>query len=121
MLLDLQLTELDGWMVVAPVGELDLASVPRVRQAVVGVVADGTAHLVLDLSGVDFLDSIGLGLVVAIAKRARSHDGELRVAGVRDRLWSLFELVGLDEQYERFADASSAVAGVERSGSGSRG
>jgi anti-sigma B factor antagonist len=111
MLFDLQVHALDGWTVVAPVGELDLGSVPRLRQELQNLTANaGTLSVVLDLAGVDFIDSIGLGVIVAVAKRVRAHGGQFRLARVDDRVWSVFELVGLDVVFRRYADLGTACA-----------
>jgi anti-anti-sigma factor len=48
--------------IVEVVGELDLRTVPRLRERLKDLVANGNYHLVVDLEGVDFLDSTGLGV-----------------------------------------------------------
>ena len=96
MLIDVGVTTVDGWTVVAPVGELDLASVPRLRQEVLALLNGGGRDVVLDLGGVDFVDSVGLGGVVAVAKRVRSAGGRFCVARPDPRIWEVFALVGLD-------------------------
>jgi anti-sigma B factor antagonist len=109
MLFDLHVTTHGEWTVVAPVGELDLGSVPRLRQELQGLVTvDGTRSVVLDLAGVDFIDSVGLGVIVAVAKRVLAHGGRFRLARVDDRVWSVFELVGLDKVFECHADLDAA-------------
>jgi anti-sigma B factor antagonist len=110
VLSDVQVMSWSGWAVVAPVGELDLASVPRLRQEVVAVVLSGQRDVVLDLAAVDFVDSVGLGGVVAVAKRVLGAGGRFRVARPEPRVWSVFELVGLDRVLERFDDLETATA-----------
>jgi anti-anti-sigma factor len=69
----------DGWTALLVVGELDLVSTPGVREHVHAVVADGDRALVLDLSGVKFCDSSGIGVLVATRRLMRSCAGRLRL------------------------------------------
>lgn len=77
-------------------GELDMATAPELRQAIVEAIADGATELVLDLSEVSFCDSVGLGIIVGGLKRARSRGGDLRLRAVPERLGETLALTGLD-------------------------
>jgi anti-anti-sigma factor len=68
-----------GWTVVTVTGEMDLVSAPAVRQKVHDAVADGERHLVLDLAGVRFCDSSGVGVLIGARRLMRSCAGRLRV------------------------------------------
>jgi len=65
---------------------------------------------VLDLSGLEFLDSMGLGVLVGALKRARSHDGQLVLAAVPERIAQLLQLVGLDEVFTVVGRVEDALA-----------
>lgn len=65
--------------VVQCVGEIDLATVPVLRDRVAGLQVDGPSRLVIDLSGVTFIDSLGLGALIGFHKRARVLQGSLVV------------------------------------------
>ena len=80
------------WVVLAMTGELDLGSCPVLRQAVVAEVADGHNHLVIDLSGVDFIDSAGLGSVVGALRRVRSHHCHLLLVCSAQRVPRVLQL-----------------------------
>ncbi|MGQ4328656.1 STAS domain-containing protein [Streptomyces hayashii] len=64
-------------------GEIDVYTAPKLREQLVELVNDGNFHLVVDMEGVDFLDSTGLGVLVGGLKRVRAHEGSLRAARVR--------------------------------------
>ncbi|MFG2264839.1 STAS domain-containing protein [Streptomyces sp. NPDC048720] len=71
--------EQDGWAVLRVGGELDLMTSPVLRQRVHDVVAEGHHSLVLDLSGVFFCDSSGVGVLIAARRLIRSCQGRLRL------------------------------------------
>ena len=101
----------DGaWSVLAVSGELDVVGGPDLRQQVVREVNEGNRHLVLDLTGVDFIDSFGLGVVVGALKRVRLLDGDLRVVVPEPRVRRVFEVCDLDRVFDLHATVESAVA-----------
>ncbi|MGW8065224.1 STAS domain-containing protein [Streptomyces ziwulingensis] len=85
----------NGWTVFRAGGEIDIAFAPVVRAAVVRLLADGHRRFVLDLCGAPFLDSAGVGMIVAVTKRIRAHHGSLRIACDDKRLLRVFSLGGL--------------------------
>jgi anti-sigma B factor antagonist len=91
-----EVTENSGWTVVNVYGELDVATSPRMREVVIELVNGGATRLVLDLDGVDFLDSTGLGTIISALKRVRTHGGQLRLVCSQSRITRLFEITGLD-------------------------
>jgi len=93
----LDVSERDGWQVVGVTGELELATAPRLRQEIVSLAGSDGARVILDLTGVDFIDSVGLGVVVGALKRTRGRGGDLRVVAPQERVRSLFVLTRLDE------------------------
>ncbi|WRZ50421.1 STAS domain-containing protein [Streptomyces sp. NBC_01314] len=67
------------WAVLHVSGEMDLVTSPQLRQRVHEAVADGHRSLVIDLSGVVFCDSSGVGVLVATRRLMRSCRGRLRL------------------------------------------
>jgi anti-sigma B factor antagonist len=65
--------------VVHCVGEIDLATVPRLRNRLAQLQVDGPPRLVVDLVGVTFIDSLGLGALIGAHKRARVLQGSFAV------------------------------------------
>lgn len=96
--------------VVAPaVKRLDAAVAPAFRQQVVQLVEAGERRLVLDLSGVDFLDSSGLGALVSILKAA-GPQGAVAVCGARGGVLALFQLTRMDKVFALLPSRAEAVA-----------
>lgn len=109
--LTMQLRRVGEWTVVSIEGELDLYSAPQLREAVTAAVEDGADHIVLDLTGVPFMDSSGLGVVVACLKRLRESGGELSVVTPPSSPpTKLLSLTGLDRAIPTHATVDEAIA-----------
>ncbi|MFF6781255.1 anti-sigma factor antagonist [Streptomyces sp. NPDC012510] len=67
------------WAVLRVSGEMDLVTSPVLRQRVHEAVADGRRNIVLDLSGVVFCDSSGVGVLIATRRLMRSCRGRLKL------------------------------------------
>lgn len=101
----------DGqWSVITVAGELDVVGAPELRQHVMRAVSDGLHHLVLDLSGIDFIDSFGLGVLIGALKRVRLLDGDLQLVVTEPRVRRVFELCDLDRVFTLHGDVRTAVA-----------
>jgi stage II sporulation protein AA (anti-sigma F factor antagonist) len=82
----------EGVYVLCPVGELDLAVTEVLSDAIAAVEAPA---LVIDLSGLTFIDSSGLKVLVAAKRRFDQEGGKLRVEGAEGSVRRVFELAGL--------------------------
>lgn len=99
-----------GVTVVAPTAKrLDATVAPSFKKAVVDLVEAGDTRLVLDLSGVEFLDSSGLGAMVSILK-ALGNRGTVLVCGVQGAVLSLFQLTRMDKVFAILPTRADAVA-----------
>jgi anti-sigma B factor antagonist len=122
VLFDLQRRERDGWSVLAVLGELDLAAAPRVRHAVMELVRGAfpppttPPRVIVDLSGVDFLDSAGLGVVLGAVRRVRLAGGTAAIVVGTPQVRGVFEVLGLD----RVLQLARSVDEVVRAGEGDR-
>ncbi len=79
-----------------PRGDLDLATVERLRPEWYSVAAGAPNCIVVDLRRVTFIDSTALGLFVGLLQRQHEHGGEVLLRGATDRMQRLLHLTGLD-------------------------
>ncbi|MGH9076620.1 MAG: STAS domain-containing protein [Acidimicrobiales bacterium] len=99
------------YAVLAVRGEVDVYTAPRLREKLVELVSQGELHVVVDLEGVDFLDSTGLGVLVGGLKRLRSHEGDLTLVCTQQRILKVFEITGLTKVFGIHDSVDAAVAG----------
>jgi anti-sigma B factor antagonist len=82
-------------------GELDAHDAPRLRElfsaAVAGLEGAESPCLVVDLTGVAFMDSTALGTLVGAVRRVREVGGELAIVLPETAARRIFEITGLDE------------------------
>ena len=102
----------EGCTVLSVSGEVDLATAPRLREALTNLVAEGELRLVVDLTSTEFLDSTGLGALVTGLKRIRAKGGEMRVVCTSPRVCKVFEITSLDRVLPLFESVEEACAGV---------
>lgn len=95
-------------MVLAVTGEVDLGTAPELKERLTELVADGHRHIVVDLTATEFLDSTGLGALVAGLKRLRAHDGDMRVVCNTARVRKVFEITHVDRVLPMFESVDEA-------------
>ncbi len=94
---DVELTDGDCAVIRAR-GRLNMVSAPALRDLVASVVReDGRSRVVVDLAETDFMDSSGLGSLVAGLKTARDAGGDLRIARPQTQVLMVLKLTNLDQ------------------------
>jgi anti-sigma B factor antagonist len=96
--------------VVTASGELDAHSAPTLQAQVDPLTAVTGASVVIDLSNVGFIDSTGLGVLVATLKHVREVNGRLDVVVSSPRVLKVFHLTGLDAVIPLHATLDEALS-----------
>ena len=102
---DVTITEHGGTVHVSLRGELDISSAPRLQDDLARVEADEPERIVLDLSGLDFMDSTGLRLLIGADSRARNAGRRLIVIQGNEMVQRVLRVTRLDERLEIVSDA----------------
>lgn len=77
------------------VGEIDMATAPLVEDALSSAIVAERDLVMIDLSGVDFMDSSGLNALINGRNRLGGNGAKLVISGMSDQVRRLFELSGL--------------------------
>lgn len=110
---ELTVTEHSGGAipVVAVSGEVDVYAAPALREGLTDLLQSGKS-VVVDLSDVAFLDSTGLGALVAARTTAAEHGASLPLVCTHQRILKLFTITGLDGVFQIHDTVDDAVAGL---------
>jgi anti-sigma B factor antagonist len=113
-LLNVNVEEVDGLTICRPIGELDAFTVAQFRQALAGLAS--VDRLVIDMSGVPFVDSAGLGALIGGIRRARELGGDVAVCCNRPTLVRVLRTTGFDRIVTvapTMEEAKAALASAE--------
>jgi anti-sigma B factor antagonist len=94
--------------VIRGAGKLNMVTAPELRALVLRVIAEGENKVVVDLSGIEFMDSSGLGALVGCLKTARQAGGDLRMAAPSPQVSMVLKLSNLDRVLASFDNAEAA-------------
>lgn len=97
--------------VVALRGEVDLRSSPELRQALLELLEQRVAHIVVDLTGVGYMDSSGVGTLVELKRKSERMRGKVTLVGPQPRVQSVFEITQLDKFFHIVPTLAEAGAG----------
>lgn len=98
----------DGIGVVTPKGRLNMVSARQLKETLTELVGSGSTRVVVDLADTTFLDSSGLGAIIAGLKSARQAGGDLRIARPTPAVLTVFQLTNMDKVLRPRDDVDTA-------------
>lgn len=103
---------IDGRLVVAVSGEVDLFTAPELKTAITEGIDAGAASVVVDLTRTTFLDSTALGVLIGAVKRLHANGGKLTIVNSDRNIARTFEITGLDQIFKIFETRDEAVSAL---------
>jgi anti-sigma B factor antagonist len=102
----------DGVGVVRLMGEVDMYTAPQLKQAMLGLIDGGAAKVVVDLSGVTFVDSTALGVLIGGVRRLHAAGGAMALVVVTRPVGRVLSITGLDRVFTIHKTLEDAVAAL---------
>jgi anti-sigma B factor antagonist len=93
-------------------GEIHLSTAPEFSQRLTTAIEAGRTAIVLDLSGVEFIDSTGLSVLLNGLRRVTQLNGRMALVCSNPTVLRLFQITMLDSTFAIFDDRGSAIAHV---------
>jgi len=91
-------------------GEVDVYTSPQLKKQLLEIIENGCVNIIVDLNGLDFVDSSGLGVLVSCLRRVKEQDGTLRLVCSKESILKIFRITGLDKVFPVFATVEEAQA-----------
>ena len=101
-----------GVVVIAPVGRIDSTTSDRLEQHLLTLVAAGERRIVVDFSGVEYISSAGLRVMLALAKKIEDARGLVALCGMGEPVKMVFSLAGFLPLFAVDGSRDAAVARV---------
>ena len=99
----------DGFAVLSPQGEVDFATGPELKSAILDVLADGNVDIVVNLLDVGFIESTGLGALIGGRRRANDLAGSLSLVCTQEQMLKIFHITGLDKVFTIYDTVEAAT------------
>ena len=90
-------------------GEIDLHVSPGIASSLSVMVHDKPQRLVVDLSGVSYIDSSGLAVLIEAMQNVAAYGGKFALAGLQESVRPIFEIARLDQVFRIFPDTAAAL------------
>ncbi|HEW79857.1 MAG TPA: anti-sigma factor antagonist [Phycisphaerales bacterium] len=99
----------DNVTVVELQGELDVDFTELFQSTITNIIAAHKTGIVLDMSGVGFIDSQGLEQLLWARDYCNENNCQLRLAGLNEILTKILEITRLENEFDRYVELAEAV------------
>ena len=113
MNLEIQSDIVNDKTVLTPRGDVDLGSAPRLRAALAPVLDSDNPRLLIDLSGIGFMDSTGVGVMVNALNRVKEKGGAIAFCNPTPRVHRVLQIAGLLKALPLYEARDAALAALE--------
>ncbi|MCX7633269.1 MAG: STAS domain-containing protein [Turneriella sp.] len=105
--MDIAFSDVGQHKVVRIIGDVDLYNVGDLKRAVFGLIDEGEVNsLVVDLSKVNYIDSSGVGALVAAHKKMKTQGGKFALLGPTEDVFNILKLATLDQFFKIYENES---------------
>ena len=114
MAIDIQQEDVDGTRVLALTGRLDTETSADVELTLQDLMNAGERNFLIDMSGVGYVSSAGLRVLLATAKQLEGGKGSLRLCSLNASVKQVFDVAGFSKLFSIFANRDAALAGMPK-------
>ena len=102
----------DDLLILELEGDFDSRSAGMAKDEIKSAIESGLKRILINLEGVDYIDSAGLGTLVSALKAVRERDGNVWLAGLTSHVKMIIELTRLNRIFEIFDNIDDALSKI---------
>lgn len=97
--LDFKKEILDNSVKVFLSGEVDIYTSDILKESLNNIISSNKKDLIIDCKGLNYIDSMGLGIFVGALKKVKQDDNDVYIINLKDNIKKLFTITGLDKLF----------------------
>jgi anti-sigma B factor antagonist len=102
----------NGVIIFSLEGRVDSTGAVELDNALQAAAGEGKYKMILDMSGVQYINSAGLRTLADVLTQNRGQGGDLRLVALTSKVERVFKIIGFDKFFETYSDIESAQAGL---------
>jgi len=86
----------------------------NLHSTIKGCLESKTDKIVVDLKGVEWMGSVGIGILICCLTAVKNAGGDMRLSGINDKIHELLQMTKLDKIFDIYPDAQKAVGSYKK-------
>lgn len=107
--MEIEIKDLGEHKVIQVGGEVDLYNVSELKKALFGITDGRCPSVIVDMKNVNYMDSSGIGALVAGQKKMRAHNGKFALMNIHDDVMNILKLATLDRFFKIYEDENELL------------
>jgi anti-anti-sigma factor len=99
-------------MVVSVTGRIDAITAPEFESYLSGLMSQGEAHFLVNLTGLDYISSAGLRSILSAAKKLKAQAGQITFCGLQGPVEEVFKISGFNSIFKIFESEAVALSSL---------
>jgi len=109
LLMDIKFRDVNVHKVIEVIGEVDLYNVSELKKALFSLTEGNHKSVVVDMKNVNYMDSSGIGALVAGQKKMKAHSGKFALMNIHDDVLNILKLATLDKFFTIYDNEKKLV------------
>ena len=107
--MDIEIRENGDHKIIEVSGEVDLYNVSELKKSLFAITDGSSKSVVVDMKNVNYMDSSGIGALVAGQKKMKAHSGQFALLNIHDDVLNILKLATLDKFFKIYEDEDELI------------